>query len=171
VGLLTGGLWGRYSGLGLAIAATAFAIDQAHKWWTIHVYDIGSKGKVALTSFLDLVFVINTGVSYSLLEQSSWTGQALLSAFAVVVALALAIWLARAASRVTAAALGLLIGGALANALDRMIYGGVADFFSLHAFDFYWYVFNLADVAIVAGVIGLLYEVLWASRKSAANTT
>ena len=68
-----------------------------------------------------------------------------------------------------AASLGLIIGGALGNAIDRLLLGGVADFFSLHAFGFYWYVFNIADVAIVAGVVGLLYDSFVPSRNGAAN--
>jgi signal peptidase II len=68
-----------------------------------------------------------------------------------------------------ALSLGLIMGGALGNALDRVLIGGVADFFSLHAFGFYWYVFNIADVAIVAGVIGLLYDSLRSSRNPAAK--
>jgi signal peptidase II len=64
----------------------------------------------------------------------------------------------------------LIIGGALGNGLDRLLIGGVADFFSLHAFGFYWYVFNIADVAIVAGVALLLYDSLRGSRKDAANS-
>jgi len=62
------------------------------------------------------------------------------------------------------------MGGAIGNAIDRVALGGVADFFSLHAFGFYWYVFNVADVAIVAGVIGLLYDSLMVSRKDAAKS-
>src|SRR5207248_714303 len=82
-----------------------------------------------------------------------------LKAIAVVL---LWIWLARAPSRLTAVALGLIIGGAVGNAIDRLAYGWVADFVLLHAFQFEWYVFNLADAAIVAGVVGLLYETLTA---------
>ena len=65
-----------------------------------------------------------------------------------------------------AASVGLIIGGAIGNGIDRILIGGVADFFSLHAFGFYWYVFNIADVAIVAGVIGLLYDSLWGVAKT-----
>jgi signal peptidase II len=84
---------------------------------------------------------------------------------------ALWVWLARGAtSRLLAVSLGLIMGGAIGNAIDRLVLGGVADFFSLHAFGFYWYVFNIADVAIVAGVIGLLYDSLLASRKDAAKS-
>jgi signal peptidase II len=68
-----------------------------------------------------------------------------------------------------AASIGLIMGGALGNAVDRVVLGGVADFFSLHAFGFYWYVFNIADAAIVAGVAGLLYDSLLASRNDAAK--
>ena len=68
-----------------------------------------------------------------------------------------------------AVASALIIGGALGNALDRVLIGGVADFFSLHGFGFYWYVFNIADVAIVAGVVGLLYDSYKTSRNDAAN--
>jgi signal peptidase II len=75
------------------------------------------------------------------------------------------IWLAKASSRLSAVALGLIIGGAIGNGIDRLTYGAVADFVLLHAetdtWHFNWYVFNLADVAIVAGVVGLLYESLW----------
>ena len=71
-------------------------------------------------------------------------------------------WLTRAQTRLTAAALGLIIGGAVGNAIDRLHWPGVMDFVLFHidtaSFTFRWYVFNLADVAIVAGVVGLLYE-------------
>ena len=153
--------WGRYSRLGLMVAAATFVVDQADKWWMLLVYDIRAKGRVAATPFLDLVFVLNQGVSYSFLTGSGVRWQYALAAFAGVASLALAVWLARGITNTLgAASVGLIIGGALGNGLDRLTLGGVADFFSLHAFGFYWYVFNIADVAIVAGVIGLLYESL-----------
>ena len=154
-------LWGRWSALGLAVALVTVAIDQAHKWWMLGPYDIVNKGRVTITSFFDLVFVKNTGISYSLFDQDSQAGQNMLAAFAVIASLALWIWLARSGTgRLLAWSLGLIIGGALGNGIDRLLIGGVADFFSLHAFGFYWYVFNIADMAIVAGVAGLLYESL-----------
>ena len=132
----------------------------------ILVSNIGSKGRVTVTSFLDLVFVVNKGVSYGMLTQDGHEGQWLLAGFAVLTSLALWIWLAKTGTgRLMAGSLGLIIGGALGNALDRLLIGGVADFFSLHAWGFYWYVFNIADVAIVAGVIGLLYESFVATRS------
>ena len=163
-------LWGRWSGLALAVAALTFLIDQAHKFWMLYVYDIASKGRVTVTPFLDLVFVKNIGISYSMFNQDSQMGQHLLAGFAVLVSIALWIWAARAAeSRLMAVSIALIIGGALGNALDRILLGGVADFFSAHAFGFYWYVFNIADCAIVAGVVGLLYDSYKSSRNDAAK--
>ena len=79
-------------------------------------------------------------------------------------------WVFPARNRLMAASLALIIGGALGNALDRILLGGVADFFSAHAFGFYWYIFNLADVAIVAGVAGLLYDSYKSSRNGAVKS-
>lgn len=163
-------LWGPWSNLGLRVAAATFILDQAHKFWMLHVYGIAEKGRVTVTPFLDLVFVKNTGISYSLLDQSGQAWQLVLAMFSVLASAALWAWLASAGTgRPMAWALGLIMGGALANGLDRVLIGGVADFFSLHAFGFYWYVFNIADVAIVAGVAALLYDSLTGSRNDAAN--
>ena len=152
-------LWGRWSGLGLAVAAATVIVDQAHKWWMLYVYDIASRGRVEITPFLDLLFVKNTGISYSLFDQAGRTGQLVLAGLAVAASLAMWVWLARSGTgRMMAWSIALIIGGAIGNAIDRVLIGGVADFFSLHVFGFYWYVFNIADVAIVAGVAGLLYD-------------
>jgi len=162
-------VWGPFSRLGLTVLIATFVLDQAVKWWLLAGYRIAEKGRVAVTPFFDLVFVKNPGISYSLFEQDSFMGQILLALFGVVAATALWIWLARGATNgLMAVSLGLIMGGALGNALDRVLIGGVADFISLHAYGFYWYVFNIADAAIVAGVIGLLYDSLLASRKDAA---
>lgn len=167
---VSGWLWGPYSRLGLVFALATLVLDQAHKWWMLAVYRIAEKGRVEVMPFLDFVYVINKGISYGLLTQDGHGGQWLLAGFALVASVALMVWLARAAeNRVMAASIGLIVGGAVGNAIDRLHLGGVADFFSLHAFGFYWYVFNIADVAIVAGVVGLLYESLFMSRKDAPN--
>ncbi len=165
-------LWGTGFGIGLTVAAVTLILDQVHKWWMLDIYQIQHRGRVTVTPFLDLVFVLNQGISYGLLAQQGAAAQWLLAGFAVCAALALTWWLAGGSSgRVWAVSLGLLIGGAIGNAIDRVRLGGVADFFSLHAFDFYWYVFNIADVAIVAGIAGLLYDSFMSSRNDASNTT
>jgi signal peptidase II len=161
-------LWGPRPRLGLWVAAVALVVDQAHKWWMMNVYQIEEKGRVTVTPFLDLVFVKNVGISYGI--GAGMLGQVALAVFAMLAALALVAWLARGThNRPTAGSLGLIIGGAIGNAIDRLHLGGVADFFLLHAFGYSWYVFNIADVAIVAGVIGLLYDSLRASRNDVAR--
>jgi signal peptidase II len=162
-------LWGPLSPLGLGIAVLTVLADQASKVWMLYVYDIGAKGSVALTSFFDLVLVWNQGISYGLLPQESALGRLGLILFAVAASLALVVWLARIDSRLAAASIGLIIGGAIGNAIDRVAYGAVADFFSLHAFGYQWYVFNLADTAIVVGVVGLLYDSLFRGHKKVGN--
>ncbi|MFM1814914.1 MAG: hypothetical protein RLZ98_1609 [Pseudomonadota bacterium] len=168
----SGWLWGPYSKLGLGLAAATLIIDQLHKWWTLEVYRLIEKGVVAITPFLNFNFTLNKGISYGLLTQHSREGQLLLASFAFVAAIALAVWLARGATnRIMAASIGLIIGGAISNAIDRLYLGGVADYIQLHAFGYSWYVFNIADVAIVAGVIGLLYDSFWSSRNGAAKAS
>lgn len=162
-------LWGPMSPLGLGVAVLTAALDQAHKTWMLYVYDIGAKGTVTLTPFFDLVLVWNQGISYGLFPQESAAGRFGLILFAVGASLALAIWLARLSSRLAAVSIGLIIGGAIGNAVDRILYGAVADFFSLHAFGYQWYVFNVADTAIVAGVAGLLYDSLLGGHKKVRN--
>jgi signal peptidase II len=164
-----GWLWGPLSPLGLGIAAVTLILDQAHKAWMLYVYDIGAKGTVRVAPFLDLVLVWNQGVSYGMLQQRTELGRWVLILFAFAAAIALALWLARINSRLTAVCIGLIIGGAIGNAIDRILYGAVADFFSFHAFGYEWYIFNIADTAIVAGVVGLLYESVFGGHKKVSN--
>ena len=124
------------------------------------------KGRVEVSPFLDLVFVKNIGISYSLFNQDSSAGQILAGGLRGRCELRSGSGSTGRRRLVDGRQPGLIIGGAIGNAIDRLDLGGVADFFSLHAYGFYWYVFNIADVAIVAGVAGLLYESLMASRKA-----
>jgi signal peptidase II len=155
-------LYGPWTRLGVIVAAIACAIDQGTKVWLLQVYGLAQKGIVALLPVLDLVLTWNTGISYGLFPQDSDLGRWLLLAAKLVAVAALWAWLARSRTALTAVSLGLIIGGAFGNAIDRLAYGAVADFVLFHvttaSFNFTWYVFNLADAAIVAGVIGLLYE-------------
>jgi len=157
-------LWGRLSAFGLGVAAIACVVDQASKFWLVFGFDLQSRSPVELTPFVELLLTFNTGISYGLFPQQGAIGPWALLAFKVAAVIFLWAWLSRASSRLTAAALGLIIGGAVGNAIDRLHWPGVMDFVLFHietaTFSFRWYVFNLADVAIVAGVVGLLYESL-----------
>lgn len=169
---LHGYAWGRLSAFGLAIALAACLLDQAVKFYLLLGLDLANRPPIALTRFFDLVLIWNTGISYGLLAGRGLLGQWALFSFKVVAVVFLWAWLSRTSTRLTAAALGLIIGGAVGNALDRLHWPGVLDFALFHidtaAWTFRWYVFNLADVAIVAGVIGLLYESMFSGSAAKA---
>ncbi len=147
---------------GILAAVAVIAIDQATKLWLLYGYDIVHHGAVKVTPFFDLVLALNTGISYGWFQNESATGQAVLLAAKAIAVVVLAIWMARSQSRLATIALGLIIGGAIGNAIDRLAYGAVVDFALFHVEiggkPFNWYVFNMADVAIVAGVAALLYD-------------
>ena len=153
--------------LGLITAFAMLVIDQGHKFWMLDVYDISSKQPVSVLPWLDLVMAWNNGISYSLLRADSPAGRYALLALTLGATLLLAVWMWRAPNRVATFGLGLIVGGALGNAYDRFTYGAVADFFHFHVGSFSWYVFNLADVGIVAGVGLLLYESFFIKEKAA----
>jgi len=162
--------WGPLARLGLMTAAVTTLLDQALKLWLLFVVGLQEGDQVRVTPFFDLVLVWNKGISYGLFQQNGPFGQWLLLALTAAAVVLLWIWLARSTSRLMAVSLALIIGGAVGNAIDRVAYGAVADFVLLHlttgSFSFKWYVFNLADAAIVAGVAGLLYD-SFAGRRAA----
>lgn len=153
----------------LGLAVLVLAIDQFYKWWMLNVYMIADKSPVPISPFLDLVMVWNRGVSYGLFQQTSETGRIVLIVLSSLAVVMIVVWMMRSESRFVSTALALVAGGATGNVVDRLNFGAVADFFALHAFGYNWYVFNLADTAIVAGVAGLIYDSLFIRHKSAAK--
>jgi signal peptidase II len=150
-------LYGPWSGVGLAAALATFAADQLSKYWLLHVQGLAEGQLLPVTPFLNLTLLWNKGVSYGLFTQGAqWP----LILFSLLVCAVLWSWLSQATGRVGALALGLIIGGALGNSLDRVVHGGVTDFLHFYWGNFSWYVFNVADAAIVAGVGLLLYDSL-----------
>jgi signal peptidase II len=147
---------------GVIAALVTLALDQASKLWLLFVFDIGHRGTVHVTPFFDLVLAWNIGISFGWFQNDSQVAQIALMAVKAVAVIALAIWMARSRTMIATLALGLIIGGAIGNAIDRFAYGAVVDFALFHlqigGKTFNWYVFNLADVAIVAGVAALLYD-------------
>ena len=154
---------------GVIAAIAALALDQASKLWLLFVFDIARRGAVRVTPFFDLVLAWNVGISFGWFQSESPYVQIILMLVKAVAVVVLAIWMARSRTLLATLALGLIIGGAIGNAIDRIGYGAVADFFSFHALGFEWYVFNIADTAIVAGVLGLLYESLFRGHKKVGN--
>ena len=147
---------------GIIAAIAVLIADQASKLWLLFVFDIAHRGAVRVTPFFDLVLTWNTGISLGWFQDPGPVGQVILLAVKAVAVVVLAIWMVRSQTRIAAIALGLIIGGAIGNAIDGFAYGAVVDFALFHLQigekDLNWYVFNLADTAIVAGVAALLYD-------------
>ena len=149
-------------GIGYAIVVTA--LDQFSKW--IILTEVMNPPRVMeLTGFFNLVLVGNRGVSFGMLSSDTPWIQPAFAAFAAIVAVFLGIWLHRAENRLLATSLGLVIGGAIGNAIDRLWHGAVIDFLDFHAAGYHWPSFNIADSAITVGVIFIVAEGLFAGRK------
>ncbi len=159
-------LWGPLSGLGVAIALVAFLADRLSKWWLMDVFRIEDRVIVEVLPFFNLVMVWNKGISYGLFQADSVTGIAVLAGFASLVCGVLFFWLATVPNRLMALSLGLIIGGAVGNIYDRIAFGAVADFFSLHGYGYYWYIFNMADIWIAIGVGLMIYDTFFPPTSS-----
>ncbi|WP_027171440.1 signal peptidase II [Methylobacterium sp. 10] len=151
--------------LGLLILLATLVLDQASKLWLYFGTDLVLTQPWHLTAFADVVVVWNRGISYGLFQQDGGLGRWILVAVSVAASIGMIAWMHRASSLLLAAALGLIAGGAIGNAIDRAAYGAVFDFVHLHAGAWSWYVFNIADAAIVAGVVGLLIDSLIPMRR------
>lgn len=159
----------RHARAGLVAGLLTLIIDQISKYWFVDIFDLETNGPVQVAPFFDFLLVWNHGVSYGLFQQDSDFGRYLLIAITSIASIALIIWLLRVDNRLTALSLGLVVGGAIGNVIDRVARGAVVDVFHFHWGSFSWYVFNLADVAIVAGVAGLLYDTVFSSHNDAKN--
>lgn len=155
--------------LGYTIAALVFLVDQLSKYWVTAILELRERGVVEFLPVFNLTWVENTGVSMGLFRAEGDLGRWLLVGVTLAIAVGVAVWIARETNRVDTAALGLVLGGALGNIVDRVRYGYVVDFF--HAFwrDHHFYVFNVADAAITIGVILLLQRALFAPQPGTTS--
>ena len=152
--------------LGLPFTLLSFLLDQATKWWVLN-HVMNPPQVIPVTGFFNLVLGFNTGVSFGLFgEAPAW----LLMAFILPMVAGLLVWMTRTDSRLTAIALGLVVGGAFGNLLDRLRHGAVTDFLDFHVGAYHWPAFNFADVAIVSGVALLLIESVLAREETKAAT-
>ena len=158
--------------LGAISAIIVLIADQAVKLWLLYGFNIAERGIVTITPFFDLVLAWNTGISYGWFQNEGPLGQSILIGVKAIAVIVLAIWMARSQTKIATLSLGLIIGGAIGNAIDRLIHGAVVDYALLHAQIgdkiYNWYVFNLADAAIVAGVVGLLYDSFFGTTAAKA---
>ena len=146
-------------GRGLAVAAATAVLDQATKAMVLASF--GASGcsfdRRAVTWFLDLVLICNPGVSFGLLGDAG-VNSLFFSGIAALIIVGLGVWLSRVRATFLALAIGLIIGGAIGNVVDRLRFGAVIDFLYFHAGSWYWPAFNLADSAICLGVVAMLLD-------------
>jgi signal peptidase II len=133
-------------------------LDQVSKLYLYFILDIAARQPIEVTSFFNLILVWNQGISYGMFQQTTEFGRWALTLFKVAAAIGLSVWAWRAQEKWLCLGLGLIAGGALGNAIDRVLYGAVLDFAHLFWGQLSWYVFNIADAAIVVGVLFLLYD-------------
>jgi signal peptidase II len=159
--------------LGLIAGLLVLVADQASKWWVLNGLDLPELRQVVLLPVLNLTMVWNRGVTFGLLNGLGSWGHFLLAVIALAVVVALGFWLRRAESRLVAVAIGSIAGGAIGNVIDRVRFGAVVDFIHAHVAtpwgDYSWYVFNVADAAIVCGVAALILDSQLSKRRRGAN--
>jgi signal peptidase II len=147
------------------LALIVLAADQASKLWLLYGLGMVEGQLIRITPFFNVYLLWNPGVSFSLFPQTTATGRLTLLAVIILATILLGVWLWRTSGRLPALALGAIIGGALGNGYDHFVYGAVADFCDFHINGWHWYVFNVADTAIVLGVAALAYDGLFAERE------
>jgi signal peptidase II len=155
--------------LGLVAGLIVLVADQASKWWVLNVLDLEQLRQVVLLPVLNLTMVWNRGVTFGLLNGLGAWGHVLLAAISLAVVAALGLWLRRAETIVVGTAIGAIAGGAIGNVIDRLRFGAVVDFIHAHVDtpwgDLSWYVFNVADAAIVCGVAALIIDSQFSRRQ------
>ena len=149
---------------GLGCAAIVIAVDQLSKW-LILTEVMNPPRVIEITGFLNLVLVSNKGVSFGLFSSDAVWAQPALASFAALVSILLVFWMRQAQHCFSAISLGLVVGGALGNAIDRLLHEAVVDFLDFHVAGYHWPVFNIADSAITIGVIFIIAEGLFAGQK------
>ncbi|MEK9723028.1 MAG: signal peptidase II [Rhodospirillaceae bacterium] len=150
-------LWGG------GLAALVLVLDQASKWWIVeHV--MRPPRMIEVTGFFNLVLGHNRGVSFGLFHNDADAGRWILSLLALAICAALVVWMWRSREVFVAAALGLIVGGAIGNVVDRMTVGAVVDFLDFHAAGYHWPAFNVADIAITGGAVGLVWDSVFGGK-------
>ena len=144
---------------GTLIALLTILFDQLSKWWILNVTMVPPR-IIPVTSFFDLVLVHNRGASFGIFSDAPGWASVALIVFAILISIALAIWMWRVNETLLAVALALVIGGAVGNVIDRIRFGAVVDFLDFHVAGWHWPAFNIADSAITIGVILLILDSL-----------
>ena len=156
--------------IGILAAITVFAADQASKFWVLDRLLLPARGHVDVLPVLSLTMVWNRGITFGLLNHLGDSERPLLVVVALAIIIALGAWMRRAERARVSLALGAIAGGAIGNVVDRLRFGAVVDFIHAHAFGWSWYVFNVADAAIVCGIALLALDGFLAPKHQPAGT-
>ncbi|WP_255448409.1 signal peptidase II [Telmatospirillum sp. J64-1] len=165
--------------LGLACALVVLVLDQLTKFWAIEALrpegvdhtPFWSPIRFEVTPFFNIVMTWNRGISFGIFNNGGDHNALILSLLSLAIVIGLLFWLRKAEGRLVPLALGLVIGGALGNVIDRARFGAVADFLDFHAFGYHWPAFNIADAGIVVGAGLLLVDALFAPQDSPKNSS
>jgi len=151
----------------LITSLSIFFIDFLSKYFLLNFFNIENKGKIFVAPFMDFVLVHNPGISFGLFRSGGEIQRAILIILSLLIIFYLIYWIRNSNSNLISYGICLIIGGALGNMVDRILYGKVIDFISLHVYDYYWYVFNIADISIVSGGIFIL---IYSAKDSFSNS-
>jgi len=150
---------------GLAVTAMVLAVDQLTKWWIVFTV-MQPPRVIEVTPFFNLVMGWNYGVSFGMLNSVPELGAWLLPGAVVAITAVLVVWLYRVDRLRPAIGLGLIIGGAIGNLIDRLRFGAVADFLDFYAWGHHWPAFNAADSAITVGAVVLILDSLFVKDET-----
>lgn len=170
--------------IGIALIFDMILLDQLSKWWVItHLY-IGEGHDANLltwlfstaprfnmpidpvTSYFNMVMVWNKGISFGLFNQANSVSVMILSTISFLIAGGFFMWLISVKRIFPALGIGMIVGGAISNVWDRLRFGAVADFFDFHVMGYHWPAFNVADAAIVLGVVILMIDTLFFDKDT-----
>lgn len=150
--------------LGGGAAAVVLVLDQLSKWWVITRL-MNPPRVIEITPFFNFVMWWNKGVTFGLFASAPGWGRWVMVVLALVIAVVLVIWLVKVNDKIPAFGIGLVIGGAVGNVIDRIRFGAVADFLDFHVGALHWPAFNLADATITIGVGLMLIDAFIERRK------
>ena len=143
--------------IGLVLATLVAALDQGTKWLIVETV-MQPPRIIPVTDFFNFVLGLNRGVSFGMLNMQSPMGRWILAGLALAITLALLVWMWRANKTLVVVGLGLIVGGAIGNVVDRVLVGAVVDFLDFHWAGYHWPAFNVADIAITSGAAALIWD-------------
>jgi signal peptidase II len=158
----------RLAQMGGLIAVISMIADQATKWWVLEGI-MQPPRVIPMTPFFNLVLTWNNGVSFGLFNNDNDLNALILSVLAIAIVIFLILWLRKAENKLVAIGLGLIIGGALGNVIDRGIHGAVVDFLDFYINAYHWPAFNVADSCITIGAVILIFDSLFSPKPEQAK--